>query len=355
MKNLSILSLMIIFVLSGLTVFAKTEIVATDRTENSAVINFVSDEVLRYLVVLRKDSAKPVKPISTTQYKSIKKKISFLALEKLDIANAILYDGIGNFSGTLEGLEPNTHYTMELYTGTTNSVYSELKTETQIFHFSTFAAEPQKQAGSIAFRGTTEHQIEALWANGDGKGRIVVVKKDKKPELPKDGVEYKAGKFGNPSCQIPNTESYVVYNSSQMTGGRIKVDSLDYGKYFFQIFEYNGSGETINYNTNSSVNNPRYKATLIPPPTALPATNITADAFTANWVKYPNVKHYELDVAKDAEFLYYIDTFQNNDIGDITSIEIKDLENDVYYYRIKAYVDIGISEYSNVIKVEMKK
>lgn len=356
MKKISLLFLTALFLISGMTLLAKDpEVVVTDRSDNSAFIGFISDESLRYMIILRKDDAKPAKPLANIHYKSFKRKVNIKDLEKLDVANTVFYDGVGNFSGTVEGLEPNTHYTLELFTGQSASTTAEFAQETKLVHFSTFAAEPSQQANSIAFRAVTEHQIEALWANGNGKGRIVVVKKDKQPDAPKDGVEYTPGKFGSSSCIIPGTESFVVYNSSRMQGARIKVDSLESGKYYFHVFEYNGKDETINYNTSNSKNNPRYKVTLLAAPKALPATNVTKNSFTANWEKYPDVKHYELDVAKDENFTEYVDTFQYADIGDVTSIEIKDLENDVYYYRIKAFVQLGDTEVSNVIKVEMQK
>jgi hypothetical protein len=88
------------------------------------------------------------------------------------------------------------------------------------------------------------------WTSGNGANRIVVAKSGSAVTgLPADGTAYTANaEFG--SGDTLGTGEYVVYNGS---GNSVDVTGLSAEvTYYFTVFEYNGSGISLNYYTNAT-------------------------------------------------------------------------------------------------------
>ncbi len=84
-------------------------------------------------------------------------------------------------------------------------------------------------------------------------------------------------------------------------------------------------------------------------PTATEATNIEAEAFTANWTAVSGAGVYFLDVATNSSFTTLVSGYNNKDIGNVTTYNVTGLNpNTVYYYRIRATIGAGTSFNSSV-------
>ena len=84
-------------------------------------------------------------------------------------------------------------------------------------------------------------------------------------------------------------------------------------------------------------------------PTALPATNIADNSFTANWSSMAGTNHYYLDVATDSNFINKVTGYDHKDMGTSTAETLTGLNSVAnYFYRVKA--DTGI--YSNTVYVQ---
>jgi hypothetical protein len=90
-------------------------------------------------------------------------------------------------------------------------------------------------------------------------------------------------------------------------------------------------------------------------PDVLPATNIFTNCFSANWNHSVGAKGYILDVATTNTFTNFVTGFQNKDVGNVNSFTISGLaENTTYFYRLRAYNQIGKSEPSHTITAATK-
>jgi len=93
-------------------------------------------------------------------------------------------------------------------------------------------------------------------------------------------------------------------------------------------------------------------------PTAITATDVTENSFTANWNPVGTATYYRLEVATDMAFTNPLPGFNNLNVGNVTSFDVPGHNccvtlscNTTYYYRVKACNPCGCSNVSNVITV----
>lgn len=92
--------------------------------------------------------------------------------------------------------------------------------------------------------------------------------------------------------------------------------------------------------------------TLLGAPVALSASLIYAIGFTANWNISLGALGYYLDVALNSVFTLFVEGYNNLDVGSVTMYDVEGLSvNTNYYYRIRAYNEIGTSDNSNIISL----
>jgi autotransporter-associated beta strand protein len=117
---------------------------------------------------------------------------------------------------------------------------------------------PSIQASDIVFTLVGTNRIGLSWENGSGQGRLVVVRgTNAVNQNPVDGSTYTAAAgFGNGSHL--GDGNFVVFNG---TGAAVTVTNLFPGTtYHFRVYEFNGAGGGIDYNTTTTNGNPRSAA-----------------------------------------------------------------------------------------------
>ena len=229
-----------------------TNVVFTGSTINSITANYTNGNGSSRLVVVHAGAPVDSNPVDSVSYTA---NAAFGSGTQIGTGNFVVKAGAGPV--TVTGLSSNTVYYFRVYefNGSTNTTNYNGNTATgNPAPKYTLAPSPTTNSSSIAFSGTTQTQTTLTWTSGDGTNRIVLAHDNATIDSnPVDTVSYTADPtFGNGS-QI-GTGNYVVYNGSSNT---VTVTGLSSGeKYYFQVFDYNGSGSATNYLTTSASGNP---------------------------------------------------------------------------------------------------
>ena len=113
---------------------------------------------------------------------------------------------------------------------------------------------PTVQAYDINFPSVGSTNMTTSWTNGNGVKRIVIISSVPGIMAPSDGSDPTANTVYSGSGQ------QVVYNGSGSTVAISGLTTLT--TYWFQVFEYNGSGIYTKYNIDPGINNPNNTATI---------------------------------------------------------------------------------------------
>ncbi len=92
------------------------------------------------------------------------------------------------------------------------------------------------------------------WSDGNGAATIFVMKDGSSVQDPTGGKTYTADSYFGNGDNIDGTGTYVVYNATHAKGtSNVTVSGLTSGNtYYFKAMDYNGSGNTTNYNTSAA-------------------------------------------------------------------------------------------------------
>lgn len=190
------------------------------------------------------------------------------------------------------------HFAVFEYNGYFGKLYRDA--DPARVHFVT-AIRPTIAAGSLAFSNTDGNSFRLSWANGNGRGRVIVARKGSPVTATsgaagdlKDGVVYGASATFGHGAEVKPGE-YVVYNDSLGTvdtRNSLTLTGLEGAtQYYFAVYEYGQLNGVLQYATAS----PATPSTLLsgnaftsrPPTTAarLPSISALANrALSLNWV-----------------------------------------------------------------------
>jgi hypothetical protein len=129
----------------------------------------------------------------------------------------------------------------------TGGAWASLDKNLSHSYFAVYTLPPLTAASSIAFDNIQSNSVHVTWTNGNGEGRLVVVKDGNYGPTPGNGKQYMASSIYKQGDKIE--DSYVVYNG---TSNNVTVtDLLPDHTYYFTVYEFNGYGSSVDYLSNS--------------------------------------------------------------------------------------------------------
>ncbi len=228
---------------------------------------------------------------------------------------------------------------------------------------STTAAVPSTQASNLKWATASSTSMELTWDNGNGVGRIFVMKADGNVTDPSNGTTYTASSTFGSGDDI-GAGSYVVYNGTGSAKSSVVVDNLTSSTtYYLKVLEYNGSGAQTTYNTSSSGTgfaNGNNGSTGLP----ISLISFTADVSNNNvsldWetASEENNDYFIIERSFDAENFTPIGKVQGTGNSNVTQkyqyVDDDVTSNGVVYYRLHQYDFDGKDEILPSISVTLK-
>lgn len=106
---------------------------------------------------------------------------------------------------------------------------------------------PDQMASNLQATGTDGNKMQIKWTNGNGSRRIVIARKDQPVSaIPQNGTDYAASSTFGLGNELKEGE-FVVYNGN---GNYANISGLlSSSLYYFAVFEYNGTGASIEFLT----------------------------------------------------------------------------------------------------------
>ena len=160
--------------------------------------------------------------------------------DAIDVNDYVVYNGTGN-TVTVTGLSPETQYSFkvfEYYTPFGLNLYVKNSNATNPASKFTLANEPTQQPENLTFSNNTPTSTLLNYtAPSNVPDGYIITRKIFGNVLPKDGVEY--------AIRDINEDIFVIYQGADLS---YKDTFLIPGSNLtYEIFSYNGSGESINY------------------------------------------------------------------------------------------------------------
>ncbi len=223
-------------------------------------------------------------------------------------------DGTGteDFSSSLTGLTPGTKYYLRAY-----AVNQDGTSYGNELSFKTVPATPV--ANSALNIKTTE--FTARWYSAEGADKYHL-------DL-STSSDFKTFVTGYENKNVGKVTSY-------------NITGLTSGSYYYRVRAVNDGG--------SSKDSEIITVLMIPSaPEILPASDIKADGFTANWNESAGADDYHIDVSLSETFSSYMAGYRDLSVGNEISRQVKGLTSGTtFYYRVRAVNSSGTSEQSEV-------
>lgn len=240
-----------------------------------------------YVLVVAKEGSAPTAPTASTVYGADP---NFGDGDFTAAGSFVVYKGTGT-SVPVTGLSAATEYYFAVYEFNGDTTPAYRTSDAPVASRFTLATEPSTQASGITISNPIEVSMTGFnWTDGNGTSRLLVMKAGGPVDsFPLDGTGYThSTNFGSGS-QI-GTGNYVVWSGA---GQPDRISSLTRDVvYHFRLFEFNGSGATANYNTNTASGNPISQTTMASIPTGSPTDltiiSVTSNQFTISWTKGVN-------------------------------------------------------------------
>jgi hypothetical protein len=263
-----------------------TNLSFTNISGNSMKLNWTRGNGGNRIILLKAGSPVDVLPANFTSYTANTNLT--LAAQLGNTGNYIVYNGISN-NTTITGLDPDVTYYYKVfeYNG---AAYPAYLTSGALAGSQKTNPRPSQTASGLNFYQVEGNKMTVRWTNGDGARRILVGRQGAPvTALPVDGTSYIAnGAFGSGTALAPG--QFVLFdNTYSETNVTNLLPNTD---YYFAVFEYDGTGSNIRYQTAAFLNG---NTLTVAAPTQASSnvlfSSITNNSLIVNWTPGNGDKH----------------------------------------------------------------
>lgn len=238
---------------------------------NSLTLNWTNGNGAGRVILAKAASAVDANPANGSNPTA---NLAFGSGTQVGTGNFTVFNGIGGGPINITGLNPNTTYHFRVYEYCSPDRVYNVNTATNNPNSTTTpCATPTTQASSIVFSSVSSNQFTLNWTNGNGNGRVVLIKQGSAVDAnPTDGSNPTANLAFGSGTQI-GTGNYTVFNG--VGSGPITVTGLAANTtYHVRVYEF--CTPTRNYNTNIATGNPNSQLTTAAAVPTLSANTLTA-------------------------------------------------------------------------------
>jgi hypothetical protein len=302
------------------------------------------------IVVMKKGSPVTFVPSNATSYSA---NASFGSGTDLGNGQYVVLSSNGN-TVDVTNLEPSAtyHFAVYEYSGT-GSLLRYLTTQSLSATAATSSAPTTPTYGVVTTTGSA--QLTFGWMNGNGAGRIIVMKEGSAvTAIPSNLNVYPANATFKLGTQMAAGE-YVVYAGASTS---VTVTGLENKTYYYRVFEYNGSTAPV-YNTTAIVAGSAVVSSTLPVKLLHFTVREQNGKAMLQWAtsQEMNSNHFAVERSVDGSNFSEIRkiTAAGNSNNTVNYVYVD--ENTVkgtLYYRLKQVDNDGNFTYSSVINITVK-
>jgi hypothetical protein len=315
---------------------------------NKLTFKWLNGDGAGRIVVMRANNAVTFTPANASNYTA---NSAFGSGTNLGSDQYVVYNGTGS-SVSVTNLLPATTYNLTVFEYNGTGTLQRYLTNSVLATTGATSAAPTVAASS-AVAATTATSMTLNWINGNGEGRLVVVKKGSNVMAsPANLSVYPANALFKNGSQIALDE-YVVYAG---TGSNVNVTGLTAGDvYYYKVFEYNGATAPV-YNTSAVLGGSAstgvlpvtwlyFNATQKSDKVAL-TWGTSAEMNTAYFIVERSANGIDFKEAGRVEAGYNSVVDQHYSFNDVVTADLK------LYYRLKQTDKDGTYNYSKIVRVQ---
>jgi hypothetical protein len=242
------------------------------KTDTTATIRFTRGNGARRIVIIRATSSIVNTPQDKQEYSA---DFNFGAGSNIGNNTFVVYKGSGD-SVDIKKLNSSTNYfvTVHEFNGVDSNT-NYLTTGNPSLSFTTLAALPSLQASNITFTNVTQTSVTVSCTPGNGSGRLFVMRLHSTAIInPANTTTYSSSTAFGGGSDLGSGNFIVSISTSPVTITNLQPNTF----YDVLVFEYNGSGQAINYLT-ASVPSNGIRTMAIEP--AAQASNIVVSQVTS--------------------------------------------------------------------------
>ncbi len=219
-------------------------------TGSSATVRVNKGNGAGRLVLIKSGSAVDASPVDGTAYAAAANFGSAPVVSGTVRAVYLGSDSVFTITGLSTGV--TYHFAVYEYSGS-GSVIDYKTTTPATGSATTGASEPTVAASAVQFRSVGANGFTVRWTNGNGSSRVVIARAGSAVSaVPADAAAYTANALFGSGQQI-STGQFVVYNG---TADSVVLTGLNQNtRYYFAVYEYNGTGGGINYLATAATGN----------------------------------------------------------------------------------------------------